>query len=280
MTPLMRPKRRLESIWLGSVPYPEAWALQRRLARARAAGEVGDCLLLLEHPPVYTLGRNTEAAHVGAGPDALRGLGADCLEVDRGGSVTFHGPGQLVGYPILRLADHFPLGGDAGRGDAVAYLRGLEDALIRTAAAFGVRATRRPGYTGAWVGTDKLAAIGVKLASGITQHGVALNVATDLTWFSRVTPCGIRDGGVTSLERLGAAGLTPAGVAPRLAAALGAILGVDVEPAGAELGGMGRGAGVGAGLEPAFAEGGGDGAPGAGGAARRAVVAATPAAGG
>ncbi len=227
--------RRLASIWLGSVPYSEAWALQRRLAVARAAGEIGDCLLLLEHPPVYTLGRNTEAVHLGAGPEALRSLGADCLEVDRGGSVTFHGPGQLVGYPILRLADHFPLGGEADRGDAIAYVRGLEEALIRTAAACGVRATRRPGYTGAWVGMEKLAAIGVKLAGGVTQHGMALNVSTDLSWFSRVTPCGIADGGVTSLARLGASGLTPGAVAPLLAAALGAVLSVAVEPAGGGL---------------------------------------------
>jgi lipoyl(octanoyl) transferase len=226
------PVRRLESIWLGTVPYTEAWGLQRRLAAARAAGQIGDCVLLLEHPPVYTLGRNTETAHLGGGAEALRALGADCLEVDRGGSVTFHGPGQLVGYPILCLADHFPLGGDPERGDVIAYVRGLEEALIRTAAAFDVSATRRPGYTGAWVGMEKLAAIGVKLASGVTQHGVALNVATDLTWFSLVTPCGIADAGVTSLERLGATGLTPAAAAPRFASALGAVLTVAVEPAG------------------------------------------------
>jgi lipoyl(octanoyl) transferase len=226
------PVRRLESIWLGTLPYGEAWRLQRRLALARSAGEVGDCVLLLEHPPVYTLGRNTDAGHLGAGPEALRALGAECLEVDRGGSVTFHGPGQLVGYPILRLADHFPLEGEPERGDAIAYVRGLEEALIRTAATFGVGAARRPGYTGAWVGMEKLAAIGVKLAGGVTLHGVALNVATDLAWFSRVTPCGISDGGVTSLERLGASGLTPADVAPELAKALGAVLSAAVKPAG------------------------------------------------
>jgi lipoyl(octanoyl) transferase len=228
---LVERPHRLGSIWLGSVSYAAAWALQRRLAQARAADEIGDCLLLLEHPPVYTLGRNTAAVHLGPGPEALRALGAECLEVDRGGSVTFHGPGQLVAYPILRLADHFPLGGEPERGDAVAYVRGLEEALIRTAAAFGVGATRRPGYAGAWVGMEKLAAIGVKLAGGVTQHGVALNIDTDLTWFRRITPCGIADGGVTSLEQLGATGLTPAGVAPAFAAALGALLSAGVEPA-------------------------------------------------
>ncbi len=217
--------RSLESIWLGMVPYQQAWQLQRRLAEARVAGEIGDCLLLLEHPPVYTLGRNTDPLHLGAGPDALRALGAECLEVDRGGSVTFHGPGQLVGYPIVQLSAAFPFAAAPERGDAVAYVRALEAALIATARRHGIRASRRPGFTGAWVGEAKLAAIGVKLARGVTQHGVALNVTTDLSWFSRVVPCGIADAGVTSMARAGVLGVTPESVAPDLAACTAEALG-------------------------------------------------------
>jgi lipoyl(octanoyl) transferase len=227
--------RRLRRLWLGTVPYGEAWQLQRLLAAARAAGEIGDCVLLLEHPPVYTVGRNAKSGHLGVGPAALRALGAEVVEVDRGGSVTFHGPGQLVGYPILRLADAFPQTADPGRGDAVAYVRALEAALIATARRHGVTAVRRPGYTGAWVRGDKLAAIGVKLAGGVTQHGVALNVNNDLEWFSRVVPCGIPDAGVTSLVREGAAGLTPETVREDLAEALAEALGASLVEAEPEL---------------------------------------------
>jgi len=227
--------RRLRRLWLGTVPYHEAWQLQRRLAAARAAGEIGDCVLLLEHPPVYTVGRNAEVAHLGGGPAALRARGAEVVEVDRGGSVTFHGPGQLVGYPIIRLADAFPIPGDPGRGDAIAYVRALEAALIATALRHGVTAVRRPGYTGAWVGRDKLAAIGVKLAGGVTQHGVALNVSNDLEWFARVIPCGIADAGVTSLARQGAAGLTSESVSEDLAEALAGALGASLSEADADL---------------------------------------------
>lgn len=242
--------RSLEAVWLGTVPYRDAWELQRRLASARVAGDVGDCLVLLEHPPVYTLGRGTDASHLGAGPDALRALGAECLEVDRGGSVTFHGPGQLVAYPIVLLAEVFPFAGAPGRGDAILYVRALEEALIETARRHGVIATRRPGYTGAWVAGAKLAAIGVKLASGVTQHGVALNVTTDLAWFAHVVPCGIHDAGVTSLDLEGASGLTPEGVAPDLAEALAHALGAAPAEAGET---VRRLAGAGGGTHPARA---------------------------
>jgi lipoate-protein ligase B len=228
MTGGTRPLRRL---WLGTVPYQEAWQLQRRLAAARAAGEIDDCVLLLEHPPVYTVGRNAEQSHLGAGASALRELGAECVEVDRGGSVTFHGPGQLVAYPIVRLADAFPIPGAPGRGDVLAYVRALEAALIATAWRHGVTAVRRPGYTGAWVGESKLGAIGVKLARGVTQHGVALNVGNDLEWFAHVVPCGIAGAGVTSMEREGATGLTPELVSGGLAAALAAALGSSLSEA-------------------------------------------------
>jgi lipoate-protein ligase B len=224
----------LRSVWLGSVPYLRAWEMQRALAAARREGRLADdVLLLLEHPPVYTMGRGGDPAHLPGGPDHLRRLGAEYHEVDRGGSVTFHGPGQLVGYPIVDLAATLPVEGSPGTGDVGAYLRALEAALCETARHFGVSANRRPPYTGAWVGGDKLAAIGVKLASGVTQHGVALNVTTDLGWFDAIVPCGISDGGVTSLERCGVRGLCPETVAPVFAAELAAVLGLraaTVEP--------------------------------------------------
>lgn len=193
----------LEYLWLGRVPYCDAWALQRRLAGARARGDIDDLVLLVEHPPVYTMGRTGSSSHVPTGPDHLVSLGAEYIEVDRGGSVTFHGPGQLVAYPILRIADVFPMAGHPGRGDVVAHLRALEGALIATVAAYDVVAGRRPPYTGIWVGEEKLAAIGVKLASGVTTHGAALNVTTDLGWFAEVIPCGIAGAGVASLLSLG-----------------------------------------------------------------------------
>lgn len=193
----------LEHVWLGRVPYREAWGLQRRLAAARARGEIGDLVLLVEHPPVFTMGRNGLPAHLLGGADHLVARGAEFVEVDRGGSVTFHGPGQLVAYPILSIAEVFPAAGDGALGDVIAYLRALEEALIATVGAYGVGASRRPPYTGIWVNNQKLAAIGVKLASGVTTHGVALNVSTDLGWFAEVLPCGIADAGVASMASLG-----------------------------------------------------------------------------
>lgn len=224
--------------WLGTVSYADAWALQREIALARRSGGLADdAVLLLEHPPVYTMGRQGEARHLGAGPDALVAAGAEFLEVDRGGSVTFHGPGQLVAYPIVRLAGIFPIPGHPAHGDVDRYLRALEAGLIATAATYGVEVTRRPPYTGVWSGECKLAAIGVKLAGGVTSHGVALNVATDLSWFDRVTPCGIEGAGVASLETLGAPGHSPEEVAPVLAAKLASAFGCRLETAG-PLGGL------------------------------------------
>jgi lipoate-protein ligase B len=212
--------------WLGTVSYQDARAMQREVAQARRSGSLtDDAVLLLEHPPVYTMGRQGEARHLGAGPDALIAAGAEFLEVDRGGSVTFHGPGQLVAYPIVRLAGVFPIPRHPAHGDVDRYLRALEAGLIATAAHYGVEVTRRPPYTGVWAGDRKLGAIGVKLAGGVTTHGVAMNVATDLSWFDKITPCGIEGGGVASLETLGAAGHTPMDVAPVLAAALASAFG-------------------------------------------------------
>ncbi|MHB8487853.1 MAG: lipoyl(octanoyl) transferase LipB [Candidatus Dormibacteria bacterium] len=219
--------------WLGMIGYQEAWELQREVALARRSGSLhDDALLLLEHPPVYTVGRQGEARHLGAGPAALATGGAEFLEVDRGGSVTFHGPGQLVAYPIVRLAGVFPIPRHPAHGDVDRYLRALEAGLIATAAAYGVEVTRRPPYTGVWAGERKLGAIGVKLAGGVTTHGVALNVETDLGWFDRITPCGIEGAGVASLETLGAPGHSALEVAPVLAAALASAFGCRLEATG------------------------------------------------
>ena len=177
--------------WLGTVEYGEAWDAQRQLFLSRLDEERGDCLMLLEHPHTYTLGRRGIASDVvyDAGVRAARGIAL--YEVDRGGRATYHGPGQLVGYPILELGERY---------DVLSYLRKLEDVVIRTAADLGVEATRDPEHTGVWVGPNKIGAIGVKITRGITMHGFAFNVSTDLTMFEGIVPCGIRDRWVTSVE--------------------------------------------------------------------------------
>ena len=176
---------------LGTVPYSPTWELQDELAQQRRERRIGDRLLLLEHFPVYTIGRGGDEANLLAGPDRLQQIGAEFVRIDRGGDITFHGPGQLVAYPIVELRDAL---------DLRRYVRTLEAAIIRTADAFGVRAARIDGLTGVWVaGERKLAAIGVRVRRGVTTHGLALNVNTDLRWFDEMIPCGIRDKEVTSL---------------------------------------------------------------------------------
>jgi lipoyl(octanoyl) transferase len=177
----------------GLVPYAEAWDLQKELVKLRKRDEIPDTLLLLEHPPVFTVGRAArDASNLGAGEAYLRSLGAEVFWSDRGGDATFHGPGQLVGYPILRLRDR----------DTHGYLRRLEGVVIGALGDYGLEGWHHPEYTGVWVGESKISAIGVKFSSGwITSHGFALNVSTDLSWFDRITPCGIREYGVTSLQR-------------------------------------------------------------------------------
>ncbi len=177
----------------GLTPYSEGWEMQKNLVRLRKGDGIPDTLVLLEHPPVYTVGRAAkDASNLGAGEEYLRSFGAEVFWIDRGGDVTFHGPGQIVGYPILRLKVR----------DAHEYLRELEEVIIRVLADYGLEGDRHPAYTGVWVGENKVAAIGVKFSSGwITSHGFALNVKTDLTWFDRITPCGIQEYGVTSLQR-------------------------------------------------------------------------------
>jgi lipoyl(octanoyl) transferase len=181
--------------WLGRVDYAAGLRIQEELVDERRRGRVPDTLLLLEHPPVITRGRASRSEHVLAGPAELRARGIGLHEAGRGGDVTYHGPGQLVGYPILALRDD--------HRDAHRYLRSLERALIATAACFGVEATRQAGRTGVWAAGRKLAAIGVRISSGwITSHGFAFNVVTDLSAFGAIVPCGIRDAGVTSLAEL------------------------------------------------------------------------------
>jgi len=181
------------------VPYEEALTLQRTLVEDRKADRIPDQLLLLQHPPVITLGAKVrnDRSHVLATDEALDEAGVSLFEAGRGGDVTYHGPGQLVGYPILDLRPD--------RCDVHRYVRDLEEVMIAIAAGFGVRAERVPGLTGAWVGRNKLAAICVRISRWITSHGVALNVSTDLAHFGLIVPCGIADRGVTSLgELLGA----------------------------------------------------------------------------
>jgi lipoyl(octanoyl) transferase len=188
--------RDLEIRRLGVVPYADAVALQQQLVEQRRAGLIPDQLLLLQHPPVITLGvkARNDRSHVLLAPDALAEHGVELFESGRGGDVTYHGPGQLVGYPVLDLRPD--------RCDVHRYVRDIEEVMIRTAAQFGIRAERAAGLTGAWVGNEKLAAIGVRIARWITSHGFALNVATNLSHFNFIVPCGIPDRGVTSLERL------------------------------------------------------------------------------
>ena len=177
--------------WLGIVEYPAAWSWQRQLFAARRADEIDDALMLLEHPPTYTKGRRTAPGDLVYSDDECRRRGIAVYDVDRGGRSTYHGPGQLVGYPIMALG---------GRYDVLSYLRGLEDALIRAVAELGVDARRDPDHTGVWVGANKLAAIGVKITRGITMHGFALNVTTDLSMFGGIVPCGIAGRWVTSVQ--------------------------------------------------------------------------------
>jgi len=175
------------------VPYARGLEIQDELVAARQAGRIPDQLLLLEHDPVFTLGRNARSENVLFPAAALRERGFEVFETGRGGDVTYHGPGQVVGYPILDLAPD--------RRDVHRYVRDLEEVMIRTCAAYGVEASRVAGLTGTWLGADKVGAIGVRIARWVTSHGFALNVATDLSAFELIVPCGIRGRGVTSLER-------------------------------------------------------------------------------
>ncbi|MEO7295345.1 MAG: lipoyl(octanoyl) transferase LipB [Candidatus Limnocylindria bacterium] len=203
---------------LGTVSYRPTWELQDELATQRRERRIGDRLLLLEHFPVYTIGRGGNEANMLANPDRLRKIGAELIRIDRGGDITFHGPGQVVAYPIVELRD--PL-------DLRRYVRILEEAIIHTAAAFDVSTDRLDGQPGIWVdGQRKLAAIGVRVRRGVTTHGLALNVNTDLKWFTEMIPCGIPDKDVTSLSRELSASVPMEAVADELARQLATLFGL------------------------------------------------------
>jgi lipoyl(octanoyl) transferase len=179
---------------LGLVSYEDGLRLQRELVAQCKAGAIPDTLLLLEHPHVYTLGRNAKKENLLISAEQLAARGAQVFEIDRGGDVTYHGPGQLVGYPILDLANH--------RRDIAWYMRCLEEVLIEVVREYGVQAGRLGGAPGVWVGNDKLAAMGVHISRWVTSHGFAFNINTDLRYFDWIVPCGLRGKGVTSLQKL------------------------------------------------------------------------------
>lgn len=179
---------------LGRVSYASGLRLQEELVASRKISEVGDTLLLLEHDPVVTLGRNARAENLLIPEALLRERGVELFEAGRGGDVTYHGPGQVVGYPILELPE--------GRRDVHRYVRDLEEVMIRVCADYGFAGRRIPGKSGTFVGENKIGAIGVRISRWVTSHGFAFNVNTDLSGFDLIVPCGLKDQGVTSLRRL------------------------------------------------------------------------------
>jgi lipoyl(octanoyl) transferase len=214
---------------LGSIRYGEAWELQKRVAAARKAGAIGDVLLVCEHPHVVTLGRSGRREHLLASEAALRQMNVEFFPTDRGGDITYHGPGQIVGYPILDLG--------VIRRDVVWYVRMLEEALIRATAEFGIAAGREEGKTGVWAkvthagSSEKLAAIGVHISRWVTTHGFAYNVATDLPYFDLIVPCGMADRKATSLEKLLGRTVERAEILPRIARHFGDVFGLEMRDA-------------------------------------------------
>jgi lipoyl(octanoyl) transferase len=202
---------------LGRLAYARGLELQEQLVAERQAGRIPDQLLLLEHDPVFTLGRNARAANVLLPEETLRERGFEVFETGRGGDVTYHGPGQVVGYPILDLAPD--------RRDVHRYVRDLEEVMMRTCADYGLEASRVQGLTGTWLGDEKVGAIGVRIARWVTSHGFAFNVSTDLAAFDLIVPCGIRGRGVTSLERRLGRTLPLEQVMDRIAANFAAVFG-------------------------------------------------------
>lgn len=209
---------------MGLIGYAEAYALQRRIVAARKVGAIEDVFLLCEHPHVITQGRNGKREHLLASEHVLRQKGVEFYESSRGGDITYHGPGQVVGYPILNLS--------AIRRDVVWYVRMLEETMIRATAEFGIAAKRVTGKTGIWVDKgnteEKLGAIGVHISRWVTSHGFAYNVTTDLRFFDLIVPCGIADRKATSLEKLLGRGVGESEVALRLAKHLGELFGLEL----------------------------------------------------
>jgi lipoyl(octanoyl) transferase len=210
---------------LGLMSYAEAWGLQKRVVAARKAGAIEDVLLLCEHPHVITQGRNGKRENLLASEHVLRQKGVEFHATDRGGDITYHGPGQIVGYPILNLSEI--------RRDVVWYVRMLEEAMIRATAEFGITAERVAGKTGIWVGDggaeEKLAAIGVHISRWVTSHGFAYNVSTDLRYFDLIVPCGIADRKATSLEKLLGRSVKREEIAPRIAKYFGEVFGLELK---------------------------------------------------
>lgn len=217
------------TIDLGLTGYGEAWALQKRVVAARKEGRIPDVLLLCEHAPVITLGRNASRKHLLASEHVLRQKNVELHESDRGGDVTYHGPGQIVGYPILNLSTI--------RRDVGWYVRSLEEVMIRATAEYGLVAGREEGKTGVWVKpaaeqeAEKLAAIGVHISRWVTSHGFAYNVETDLRYFDLIVPCGIAGRRATSLEKLLGRAVVAEEVAPRLVRQFGEVFGLEMKPA-------------------------------------------------
>lgn len=208
----------LDVLDLGRMPFARAFALQEERVAARAAGRVADALFLVEHDPVYTLGRNADERHVRASPAERAARGIDLCRTTRGGEVTYHGPGQLVGYPIVKLPG-------AGKGP-VWFVTRLEEALILLLRDFGVTGRRDPINRGVWVGLDKMAALGVRVTRQVTQHGFSLNVCVRLEDYAGITPCGIEGRGVTSLDRW-VKGVTVEAVKPVVVARFREVFGYD-----------------------------------------------------
>ena len=207
--------------WLGRVRFLPAWELQRRVHRLVSDGHLANQLLLLEHPHVYTLGRRAVRADVLAGPEFLARHGVEVHDVDRGGQVTYHGPGQLVGYPIADLR--------RWGGGPLQYVRALEKALVATLREFDIEAGSADRPTGVWVGDAKVAAIGVRVSRGVTMHGFALNVDPDLSFFEQIVPCGMPDVRVSSMSALAAGAVSVEEVVPVLGRCLGESLGWTME---------------------------------------------------
>jgi lipoate-protein ligase B len=213
--------RKISVVNLGRTDYKSCWELQQSLLEKRVANQIDDVLLLTEHEHVYTIGKSGDENHLLANSEELSEQRIGLYHNDRGGDITYHGPGQLVGYPILDLNNYYL--------DLHRYLRDIEEVVIQTLARFGVTATRDENYTGVWVGNNKICAIGIKTSRWVTMHGFALNISTDLSFFDRIIPCGIFEKGVTSLEQEVIGSVSAHDVAVELVKEFGCVFGATME---------------------------------------------------
>ena len=178
---------------LGLVDYKEAWDLQKKIFELRRGNQIPDTFFMLQHPHTYTLGKVADKSNLLSSEEQLKDAGVSVYEIDRGGDITYHGPGQIVGYPIISLS--------GWKEDTHLYLRSLEEVIIQTLSSYGIESERNPKYTGVWIGDRKIAAIGIKVSRWITMHGFAFNINTDLSFFNGIIPCGIKEKEVTSLQK-------------------------------------------------------------------------------